>query len=553
MSAHKNPLARIASLVREEKREISAVYFYAILGGILQLTLPVGVQAIIGFVLGGAMSTSMVLLITLVVIGVLCNGLLQMNQMKVIERIQQKIFVRYAFAFADHLPKLDLHKTDGYYLPEVVNRFFEVPILQKSLSKLLLDFPIAIIQIFLGLLLLSFYHSTFILFSVVLLSILILIFYLTANKGFQTSLEKSHHKYVVAGWLEELARVVKSFKFYKATELHLKKTDTKVVDYITARKSHFSILLLQYRVLIFFKVFITAAMLVVGCLLLLDQQINIGQFVAAEIVIITVINSIEKLIVNMDSVYSVLTSMDKIEKLTDQPVEQEGKFVMQATQGLQVVLENVSYGYQPGTPIIQRFSAAIGSNEHVCIAGRDGSGKSTLLKLLTGVYSNFTGNILINGLPVGNYTATSLRSQIGIMLNQQDVFQGSLWDNLTMGEEVDKSNVLHLCEQTGLSPFIASLKNGLDTQLDPTGMRLPRNVIQKILLVRALSSQPRLVLLEEPWQGIEEQYKNQIQDLLLNGLKNTTVIVASNDIAFQKRCQQVIALPPSPSFTQVLI
>jgi ABC-type bacteriocin/lantibiotic exporter with double-glycine peptidase domain len=205
-----NPLRRIARLLHEEKSEISSIYFYSILGGIIQLSLPLGIQAIIGFILGGAMSTSLVILVTLVVFGVLCNGLLQMNQMKIIERIQQKIFVRYSLAFTNHIPRLDLQQTDSFYLPELVNRFFDIPVLQKSLSKILLDFPLAVTQILLGLMLLSFYHPAFIFFGILLLLLLVLIFYVTGNKGFETSLEKSNYKYDVAGWLEEMARVIKA-------------------------------------------------------------------------------------------------------------------------------------------------------------------------------------------------------------------------------------------------------------------------------------------------------------------------------------------------------
>ena len=257
---------RLARLVRDEKSEISSIYFYAILSGLIQLSLPLGIQAVLGFVLGCAVSTSLVVLITMVVIGVLLNGVLQMNQMKIIERIQQKIFVRYSFAFTEHIPRLDLQKTDGVYLPELVNRFFEIPVLQKSLSKILLDFPLAVTQILLGLFLLSFYHPAFIFFGLLLLALLILIFWVTGNKGFQTSLEKSTYKYQVAGWLEEMARIIKQFKFSAYNALHEKKTDDKVVNYVHARKKHFSILLLQYKVLIAFKVIVTAAMLIVGCI-----------------------------------------------------------------------------------------------------------------------------------------------------------------------------------------------------------------------------------------------------------------------------------------------
>lgn len=537
-----NPLVRIVRLLQEEKSEISTIYFYAVLNGLIQLSLPLGIQAIIGFVLGGAMSTSLVLLISLVVAGVLLNGILQMNQMKIIERIQQKIFVRYSFAFTNHLPKLDLQKIDRFYLPELVNRFFDIPVLQKSISKILLDFPLAITQILLGLLLLSFYHPAFIFFGILLLLLLYLIFYVTGNKGFQTSLEKSTYKYKVAGWLEEMARVIKPLKFSAHHSLHEKKADDIVVNYVTARKKHFSILLLQYKMLIAFKVIITAAMLVVGCLLLLQQQINIGQFVAAEIVIIIVINSVEKLIINLDSVYSALTSVEKINKLLDKPTESDGTMVASDASPLAVTFNQVSFAYQDGTPILKDISFRVEAGEKICITGNDGSGKSTILKLLTGAYQNFDGAILINDIPLGNYKLEQLRSQTGIVLGHQDVFAGTLWENITVGNsEADTQWVSKLVQLTGLSSYVASLKQGFDTELDPTGKRLPKNVVQKILLVRALAIKPKLLLLEEPWQGIDETTARRIQQLLLKEL-DATILITTNDAEFIGQCDRSISL-----------
>jgi ATP-binding cassette, subfamily B, bacterial len=544
MEYSKPPLKRLYHLVREERSEISIIYFYAILGGLIQLSLPLGIQSIIGFVIGGTMSTSLVILISLMVVAVLFNGLLQMNQMKLIERIQQKIFVRFSFAFARHIPKLDLQKIDAYYLPELVNRFFDIPVLQKSMSKILLEFPLAIFQILLGLILLSFYHQAFLVFGFLLIMILFGVFYLTGNKGFRTSLEKSHYKYQVAGWIEEMARVIRSFKFTGTGNLHMQKADENVLNYVRARKRHFSILLLQYRVLIALKVVVTAAMLIVGSILLLDQQINIGQFVAAEIVVIIVINSVEKLIINLDSVYSVMTSIEKINKLLDKPAETQGALLLEYEQGIKIEFRNVSYSYPDKDPVIRDLSAKIAAGEKVGIRGRVGSGKSTLLRLLSGAYNSFTGGILINDVPIGNYDLTSLRRRTGIVLNEQDVFLGTLWENLTMNSEnVDRNHIMELCAAFGLQDFIAGSKNGFDTLIDPMGHRLAKNTVQKILMVRALALKPQLLLLEEPWLGMPVKYKEKIQDYLFN-LENTTVLVITDDQRYIDRCQSTIDLSP---------
>jgi ATP-binding cassette subfamily B protein len=535
-----SPVARLWKLVQEEKTEIPAIYFFAILSGLIQLTVPVGIQAIIGFVLAGTLSASLTVLITVLVLAVLFAGIIQVNQMKVIEKIQQRIFVRYSFAFADRIPKLDLKKVDGFYLPELVNRFFDTVSLQKGLSKLLLELPAAIIQILFGLILLSFYHPFFIFFGLLIIMLLWLILRTTGYRGLQSSLAESSFKYGVVGWLEEMARLVKSFKFANAS-LHLKKADEKTINYLGARTRHFKVLEFQFKVLIAFKVLITAAMLIGGVLLLLDQKINIGQFVAAEIIIIAIISSIEKIIVNLDSVYDIMTAVEKIGKLTDKPIETGGSYHLQASAPIAISAEGLSFSYD-NKPVISGLSFSIRPGEKVCIGGKAGSGKSTLLKLLTGIYNDFTGRLLINNVPIGNYDVVTLRERMGILFQQENIFNGTLWENLTMGRSgIDKDYITHLCRRTGLQSFIAGQPLGYDTELDPAGKRLPRSVVQKILLVRALAPQPSLLIMEEPWQAIEEEYRQSIQDLILADT-GTTVIIATSDKEFLNKCDQKIQL-----------
>lgn len=540
-----NPVRRILQVIRLEKNEISSVYFYAILNGLIQLSLPLGIQSIISFVLGGAISTSLIIMITLVVLGVFLNGMFQVNQMRLIEKVQQKIFVRYSFEFADRIPKLNLQSVDNYYLPELVNRFFDTVTLQKGISKLLLDIPAASIQIIFGLLLLSFYHPVFIFFGLILILIIYLILRLTSAKGMESSLRESDYKYGVAGWLQEMARVVKSFKFSRNTSLNIDKTDKLVTGYLTHRTVHFRVLLLQYWSLISFKVLITASMLIVGSVLLVNQQLNIGQFIAAEIIIISVINSVEKLLVNLDTVYDVLTSVEKLAKVTDKPLEQNGAIeLLPENNGLAIEMNNVHFAYDENTlPVLSGINFNIGSNEKVCIMGATGSGKSTLLRLLSGAYNNFQGNIFINGISLSNYKLDSLRMQTGILLSQQDIFQGTLMENITMGNNhIAPQHIIRLAEKVGLKAFFGDLNDGLSTGIDPAGKKLSRNIVQKILLLRALVNNPRLVLLEEPFDGISEAARKSVINYLLTETKEQTILISSNDEIFASQCDKIIYL-----------
>ena len=537
-----NPFTRILKVLKLEKQEITSIYFYAILSGLVQLSLPLGIQSIISFVLGGSISTSLIVLIVLVVLGVLFNGFISVQQMQLIEKVQQQLFVRYAFEYAHKIPRLDLKSVDKYYLPELVNRFFDTISLQKGISKLLLEIPTATIQIIFGMVLLSFYHPVFIIFSLILISLVGLILFYTSPKGMATSIQESDYKYKVAGWLEELARVVRSFKFSKGSYLNMRKTDQLVAGYLNARTSHFKVLRFQYWTLISFKVLITAAMLIVGSILLINQQLNLGQFVAAEIVILLILNSVEKLILHLDKVYDVLTSVEKLGKITDQPVDEDGKIMFpDRNQGVSIQVLHLEFEYYE-TPVLKDISFEIQPGQKVAVMGADGSGKSTLLRVISGAYTDFKGGILIDNIPLRNYHADSLRAKTGILLSAQDIFNGTVLENITMGDKtIEPTQVMLLSEKVGLKDFLEEQHDGFETELDPVGKRLSRTVIQKILLLRALVNEPRLLLLEEPWTGFEKQMELQIKNYLLNQ-KECTIMVATNDAEFAAKCDVVLYL-----------
>lgn len=538
------PLQRLLQVINLERKEIGAIYFFAIFAGLLQLSVPLGVQAIINFVLAGRLSTSIIVLIILVVFSVFATGLLQVNQMKIIEKIQQRLFTRYSFEFAWRIPHLDMKQIDGYYLPEFVNRFFDTINLEKSLTRLLVDIPAALIQVLFGLILLSLYSGVFIIFSLLTIVIIILILRFTYKPGLSTSLVESDRKYAVAGWLQEIARVLKSFQFSRGSTLPVDKTDQLVTGYLHARTNHFKVLLFQYWSLVGFKVFITAGMLIVGALLLVSNQINVGQFAAAEIVIITVLASVEKLINSLDKIYDILTSVEKLGKVIDKPLEPEGSLKPDETsKGFSIQVQDLGFSYIDRNKILEGLSFRIEKGEKVCLRGSDGSGKSTLLKLFTGAYADFQGSVCMNEIPIGNYNPSFLRAETGILFHQLDIFEGTLYENITLGDRsITAAQITALAEKLGINDFITSLKTGFDTPVDAAGKRLSSAVIRKVLLLRALLSHPKLLLLEEPWLGFDADCREKVQHYLLYEIPETTVLVITNDMFFAENCNRVLEM-----------
>ena len=511
------PLKRFFMLIKPDKLEIRNVYIYAIFYGLVNLSLPVGIQSIINLIFGGQMSTAWVILVTFVILGVIVTGVLQVFQLKITETLQQKIFTRAAFEFTYRIPRIKLRELHNKYAPELMNRFFDIIAIQKGLSKVLIDFSTASIQTLFGLSLLSFYHPFFIVFSLILIVLVYTIFKLTAKRGLETSMMESKSKYKMAGWLEELARTSTTFKLAGVTELPMERTNQGTKDYVEAREEHFKVLVSQYGLLIGFKVLVVAGLLIVGSILVMDQKMNIGQFVAAEIIILLVLGSVEKIILSLETIYDVLTALEKVGQVTDLEIEHdEGMNIcqMQIDQPLEIELTKAYFKY-PGAHeyVFENASLQIHGGESIKLAGDGDSGKTTLLHILSGMYRIERGSLTFNQIPFGNLNPRRLRSTIGDCLMDEMLFEGTLMENIAMGREnANFENIQWAMKAVGLEEFIKGLPKGFNTRVNPEGKEFSKSVVEKLILARSIADKPRLLLIKDLFTSLPEEERRSIMD-----------------------------------------
>lgn len=531
------PIQRFRRLLKVDKKEISQVYVYAFFNGMVNLSLPIGIQAIINLIQGGEISAAWMVLVAFVIVGIGLTGILQLLQLRIVENIAQKIFSRASFEFAYRIPKIKHTALRNYYAPELANRFFDTMTIQKGLPKILIDFSLALFQIIVGLIVLSLYHSFFIIFSLILIALIYIIIAVTGPKGLKTSLIESKYKYKIAFWLEEIARTKLSFKLITNSDLNLEKSNFHVDNYLTARESHFNVLIKQAFYLIGFKVLIAAGLLITGSILVFNQEMNIGQFVAAEIIIILIIASVEKLIKSLDSIYDVLTALEKLGNVTDLELENNEGLELETTdQNLSMQFNDVSFKYDDNQhDTLSNINLKIPNNTSVFISGKSNSGKSTLLYLLSGLLEPTQGVILFKDLPVISLDKNILRSQIGFALSNNDIFQGTILENIQMGQKkATPQNIREAINMTKLNQYIASLPLGLNTTLDPEASQIPRNIKNRIILARAIATFPKILILEDPLDHVPAEEKEEIIKSIMDPKYNWAVIVSSVDNIWSK-------------------
>ena len=528
------PPQRFWKLLKPDTKEIRNIYTYAVFSGLVSLSLPLGIQAIINLIQGGKVSSAWIVLVFFVVFGIAVNGLLQVYQLRISENLQQKIFTRAAFEFAHRIPRIKVFEMYNKYAPELMNRYFDVMNIQKGLSKILISISTAGIQVLFGLILLSLYHSFFILYSVFLVLLVYLIFRITARRGLKTSLIESKYKYELGHWLEEVARTSNTFKLAGETDLNLTKSEVSVEKYIQAREDHFKVLVQQYSLLVFFKVVVAAGLLAVGGILVMEQVMNIGQFVAAEIIILMVISSVEKLIVSLDVVYDTLTSLEKVGQVTDLELESnKGVDIREEAKegGMQIDIRKLNFKYpRTNKYVLKDIELTIKKGERFLISGRNGSGKSTLLHILAGMYDLDEGAISYEGVPFKGIALTTLRSVIGTCLDREELFHGTLIENITIGRpSASFKDVKWAIKNLGLEEFVKELPNGYETVLEPYGKTLSRSVIQKLIIARAIVDRPKILLFEYTFEHIDLDDKIKIIEFLTNEEHPWTIIASSKD------------------------
>jgi ABC-type bacteriocin/lantibiotic exporter with double-glycine peptidase domain len=518
-----SPWKHLSNLLKLEKADISALYFYAVVSGILSLSLPLGIQSVIHFIQSGQITTSWVLLVLLVIAGVVLTGVMQIMQLRITENIQQRIYVHYSFDFAHRFPRFNRQALAGKIPAELMNRFFDVISLQKGFSKVLLDFTSAFLQIAFSLLVLSLYHPFYIAFSFLLILLLVIVFRPIVKRGLDTSLKESKHKYATAYWLQEIARADWSFRLIPNEKLSLNRLDEHGDNYLKSRENHFQILWKQFIWMIAIKALIVASLLGLGGYLVISQQINLGQFVAAEVLILLLLAAVEKIIQSLETLYDVCTSLEKLEEVREIPVTFEENATEKSVELFP--LEMIRVGTEESQPILH-----IEQGQNTQLTGSNQGKITKFLRQLIDptVDSKFSPRWnyhIPNGIQL-----TSGFDQIGWFAKGTHLIEGSLLENIQFGREtISDEQVINALHVVGLSYLLKKHTTGLDLKISKSNKLLSEEERDRLLIARAIVNKPRLLIISFIGSPITSTDRLAlIEDIHANSPETTFIIAAEN-------------------------
>jgi ABC-type bacteriocin/lantibiotic exporter with double-glycine peptidase domain len=312
------PWQRLVKILHFERSSINYILFYAILIGLIGLSLPLGTTAIFNLLSNGAMYSSTYILIAVVLLGILIGGLLLIGQLTLVELVEQKIFARTSLEFAYRLPRIKKSELEGEYPPELLNRFFGILTIQKGLTKLVVEIVAAAVLIVFSAILLSFYHPFYLAFGIFTMIALPFVVALYYNEAVRTSLKESSYKYEVVAYLEEVAGNLDSYRGNKAKMKEaMDITDEITSNYLKSRTNHFRILRKFFASSIVIRTILMGALLLMGSYFVIERQMTFGQFVAAEVIVVQISYAVEKIMTSMNTVFDMVTAAEKLAVVTD--------------------------------------------------------------------------------------------------------------------------------------------------------------------------------------------------------------------------------------------
>ena len=545
---HLPPLRRLLALLKPERPDLLLVLAFAFGVGLLGLATPVAVQALVNTVAMGGVFQPVIVLAILLFIFLSFSGAIHVLQTYLVEIVQRRIFVRVAADLAYRLPLVRCEVYDRNHGAELVNRFFDVLTVQKAGATLLLEGVATVLQSVIGLVVLAFYHPILLAFDVLLLATIVFVVFMLGRNAIPTAIAESRAKYAVVAWLEEIARNMLTFKLNRGPMLARTRADALAHAYLEARGSHFRVLIRQVIGAVSLHAVAGTSLLAIGGLLVVDQQLSVGQLVAAELIVSAVLSSFAKFGKQLESFYDLMAGVDKLGHLIDLPLEREHgePYPDHGARGASLQLSQVAFAYDGGPEVLSGFSAGIAADERVAILGAEGTGKSTLVDLLSGLRQPTHGRIELNGLDLRDIRLDSLRERIAIV-GRIETVEDSIIENVRVGrDDIALERIVEVLRSLALDEEFAALPEGLNTTIGPNGAPLSSGQTQRLMLARAAAGTPLVTIIDGVFDDLDEQTLLTSANTILSARQHGTVVVLTRSEKVASLCQRTICLP-SPS------
>ncbi len=347
-------------------------------------------------------------------------------------------------------------------------------------------------------------------------------FLIEAVTGIQTVKSLALERFFISKWEQLLARYIKSS--FSATNLGNISGTTG--DFI--------------------QNFFNLAILWLGAYAVMKNEISVGQLIAFQMLAGQVASPVLRLVNMWQYFQQTAVSMDRLGDIVNESIEpafNPGRTTLPSIRG-DILLERVTFRYRSDTSeVLRQVSLTVKSGSRVGIVGRSGSGKSTLTKLIQRLYIPETGRILIDGVDLVQVEPAWLRRQIGVVLQENYLFSGSLKSNIAMAKpEATMEEIVQTAQVAGADEFIRQMSAGYDTHIGEGGTGLSGGQRQRIAIARALLTNPRILIFDEATSALDYESERIIMNNLDRIAAGRTMIMIAHRLSTVRNCDMIVVL-----------
>ena len=287
----------------------------------------------------------------------------------------------------------------------------------------------------------------------------------------------------------------------------------------------------------------TIAILYVGVMLVIENKLTIGQLIAFQMFSGQFAAPMLRLVGLWNEFQQTLLAVDRIGDILNSPLEKqsENAITLSHVKG-DIKIENMSFRYNVDAPLVlKNINLDIKAGEKIGFVGRSGSGKSTITKLIQRLYYTTEGTIFIDGIDTRNIDPIWLRTNIGIVMQENYLFSGTIKDNIAQPRpNVPMEGIIQAAQIAGAHEFISKFPKGYDTEVGERGSSLSGGQKQRIAIARALISNPRILIFDEATSALDYESEKIIRDNMAMISKGRTTIIIAHRLSTIRDCDRIV-------------
>jgi len=526
-------LARLNLLIGLERRILAIIASYAVVIGSFALIVPLTVQELVNTFAFAIQPIMIVTLVAIMLGALLLMGAFRVLQARAVEILVQRIYTRLAVAFTEALPRF----RENVFLPQHTNTFIEAELLPRALVAMLVDLINVFVSGMIGMTILIMYHPYFLGYNIFLITGFAFLLTFFGRGGLRITQRVSRLHYQTFHWLQDIGINRLHFKSTDSLPLLLKKTDALVQAYVMARKTRSDILSGgQYKSAVIFQAFAHSGMIGLGGWLLSLGDITLGQFVAAEVIVGTLLLNLDVVARRMYAAIYVATSLQELSTLFDMPKEEVSGPIAPwlpnpTLQGVRLTCKDVSFASPDGPMLFDHFNLEVLPGEKITVLTGTSKSKTSLALLLAGLYHPTSGVIRYNDIDLRDVSLNYVNRCRGLMLDSHPtLFDGTLEENVTLQRPsihfADLSWALRFVE---LEEEIDAMPLGLETVVHGNGANLSRSQVLRILLARMIVTRPELLIFNGSLHNIDPTVRLTLLRRLCSKEEPWSIVFVSND------------------------